>query len=80
MKGQKLIGLFGEIQTGNLRNTSWNRYWSARFPFKTVCWRTYIVHAVYKLLVYFRERRHLWSWHNTRNWFRRFWIYRCASF
>lgn len=60
MKDQKLIGLLGEIQTMNVRNTSWNHYWSARFLAKTVCWRTYIVHAVYKLLVYFRQRRHLW--------------------
>jgi hypothetical protein len=61
MKDQKLICLLGEIQTGNLRNTNWNRYWSARFLAKTVGWCTYIEHAVYKLLVYFRQRKHIWS-------------------
>jgi len=40
---------------------NWNRYWSARFLAKTVCWRTYIVHAVYELLVCFIQRRNLWS-------------------
>jgi hypothetical protein len=33
----------------------------SRFLAKTVCWRAYIVHAVYKLLVCFRHRRRIWS-------------------